>query len=80
MKTTPYWLDGVNWSFPPLREDTHAEVLVIGGGITGITTAWLLAREGVRVVLVDGRAPPRSEAACVPASRESVPASCAPGQ
>ena len=61
MKTTPYWLDGVNWSFPPLREDTHAEVLVIGGGITGITTAWLLAREGVRVVLVDREDPARRD-------------------
>ena len=54
MNATPYWFDSsAEVSFPPLQEDLEADVLVIGGGITGITTAWLLAREGKSVVLVE---------------------------
>lgn len=33
--------------------DTPADVLVIGGGITGITAAWVLARGGRRVRVID---------------------------
>lgn len=61
MNTTPYWLDGTVWTSAPLGEDIHTEVLVIGAGITGITTAWLLAREGVKVVLVDREDPARRD-------------------
>ncbi|MBQ8357664.1 MAG: FAD-dependent oxidoreductase [Clostridia bacterium] len=39
--------------FEPLREDTTADVLVIGGGITGILTAALLKRAGADVLLVE---------------------------
>jgi glycine/D-amino acid oxidase-like deaminating enzyme len=38
---------------PPLERDTRAEVVVIGGGIVGITTALLLADAGVEVVLIE---------------------------
>ncbi|RYD60964.1 MAG: FAD-binding oxidoreductase, partial [Verrucomicrobiaceae bacterium] len=52
--TLPYWLDSpAEIAFPPLAEDLDTEVLVIGGGITGVTTAWLLAREGRQVTLVE---------------------------
>jgi glycine oxidase len=40
---------------------SHSDVLIIGGGVIGLTTAYYLAREGVRVRLVD-RSPPGSEA------------------
>jgi sarcosine oxidase subunit beta len=33
------------------------DVLIVGGGIAGCMTAWLLAREGVDVVVLDARAP-----------------------
>lgn len=37
----------------PLTKDTSADVVVIGAGISGLTTAYLLAREGKSVVVLD---------------------------
>ncbi|HBI42294.1 MAG TPA: glycine oxidase ThiO [Planctomycetales bacterium] len=31
----------------------HADVLIVGGGVIGLTTAYFLAQEGVRVTLID---------------------------
>ncbi len=39
--------------FPALKEDLHVDVAIIGGGITGITTAMLLAKGGVKVALLE---------------------------
>lgn len=36
-----------------LLEDTHADVCVVGAGIAGITTAYLLAKQGKSVVVLD---------------------------
>lgn len=41
--------------------EQSAEVLVVGGGPAGSTTAWWLARAGVRVVLVDRARFPRTK-------------------
>lgn len=45
--TTPIWWTGnhrrVPW-FPPLDDDTYADVCVVGLGLAGVTTAYLLAR------------------------------------
>lgn len=40
-------------SYPNLREDLRFDVVVIGGGITGLTTALFLQREGASVGLVE---------------------------
>src|SRR5690242_6510679 len=37
----------------PLAEDITADVCVVGGGLAGVTTAYLLAREKRNVVLID---------------------------
>lgn len=39
--------------FPALDGDAHTEVLVIGGGITGILTAHFLERRGVPYLLLE---------------------------
>ena len=52
--TSSYWLDNTPAPrFSALKEDIAVDVLVIGGGITGITAAYLLKRAGVNVALVE---------------------------
>ena len=52
--TTPYWTSSAAFSqYPRLAEDLETDVLVVGGGSTGLTTAYLLARAGKRVVLLE---------------------------
>jgi glycine/D-amino acid oxidase-like deaminating enzyme len=38
---------------PPLADDLRADVCIIGAGIAGITTAYLLAREGRQVIVLE---------------------------
>ncbi len=42
-------------SYPKLQGSTKADVVIIGGGITGLTAALVLAEAGKRVVLVEAR-------------------------
>src|SRR5829696_3508612 len=37
----------------PLAENTQADVCIVGAGIAGMTTAYLLAREGRSVIVLD---------------------------
>ncbi len=39
--------------FPSLEHDIEADVVVVGAGLTGITTAYLLRKEGARVALLE---------------------------
>lgn len=49
-----YWLQNTGLStYPKLQEDIDTEVAIIGGGMTGITSAYLLAKEGKKVVLLE---------------------------
>ena len=48
------WRDTVSLpQFPQLKEDTKTDVLIIGGGITGILCAYMLEQEGVSYLLVE---------------------------
>jgi glycine/D-amino acid oxidase-like deaminating enzyme/nitrite reductase/ring-hydroxylating ferredoxin subunit len=40
-------------SYEPLGADAHADVCVVGAGIAGLTTAYLLARDGRNVIVLD---------------------------
>ena len=40
-------------AYPPLAADVEADVCVIGAGIAGLTTAYMLLREGKSVVVID---------------------------
>ncbi|HEY1085067.1 MAG TPA: FAD-dependent oxidoreductase, partial [Prosthecobacter sp.] len=40
-------------SFPSLHADAQTEVLIVGGGITGVTAAYLLSKAGHAVTLVE---------------------------
>ncbi|MBD5169057.1 MAG: FAD-dependent oxidoreductase [Oscillibacter sp.] len=39
--------------FPPLEDDLKTDVLIIGGGITGILCTWMLRRRGVDCALIE---------------------------
>lgn len=43
-------------SYPPLKDDVQTDILVIGGGITGVQTAYLLANEEKKVILIEKEA------------------------
>jgi glycine/D-amino acid oxidase-like deaminating enzyme/nitrite reductase/ring-hydroxylating ferredoxin subunit len=42
-----------NTKATPLTKDIEVEVAIVGGGITGITTAYLLAEEGIQVAVLE---------------------------
>ena len=50
----PFWRSTLTFpSFPKVEADIKTDVLVVGGGITGITSAYLLAKQGFQVTLIE---------------------------
>ena len=47
------WIETPLRKYPALAQDLEVDVVVVGAGLTGITTAFLLRQEGVRVALID---------------------------
>jgi glycine/D-amino acid oxidase-like deaminating enzyme/nitrite reductase/ring-hydroxylating ferredoxin subunit len=49
-----YWIDSVKpFEFSSLDRDVETDVLVIGGGIAGLTTAYCLLKTGRKVIVVE---------------------------
>lgn len=54
VKNQPVWLQDAELpEYPSLTRDTVADVCIVGGGIAGLTTAYMLLRENRSVVLID---------------------------
>lgn len=48
-----FWRDGDLPAFQTATEDHKTDVAIVGAGITGITTGYLLAKEGVNVTVIE---------------------------
>jgi glycine/D-amino acid oxidase-like deaminating enzyme/nitrite reductase/ring-hydroxylating ferredoxin subunit len=54
MDTTSYWIDSAPLPrFPKLDRDLEVDVVIVGGGIVGITAAYLLKQAGKSVALLE---------------------------
>jgi glycine/D-amino acid oxidase-like deaminating enzyme/nitrite reductase/ring-hydroxylating ferredoxin subunit len=52
--TQPYWIDSAPLPrFAKLDRDKEVDVVIVGGGITGLTAAYLLTLDGRRVALIE---------------------------
>lgn len=53
-KEISYWQNSANApSYPTMTEDLEVDVAVVGGGIAGLTAAYLLKRSGLRVAVIE---------------------------
>ena len=52
-----YWIDSMSneekIKFPALNENIKTDICIIGGGLTGITTAYYLSKYKIRTVVVE---------------------------
>lgn len=52
--TESYWRTAIDFpEYPSLKEDLNVDVVIVGAGITGITTAYLLVNEGLKVAVLE---------------------------
>ncbi|WP_303982008.1 FAD-dependent oxidoreductase [Niallia circulans] len=53
-KTESYWTNTIHLpEYPCLEDDMQVDVAIVGGGITGITSAYLLVNEGLKVAIIE---------------------------
>ena len=53
-QTTSIWMDTASVpSFPALSSSVETEVCIVGAGIAGLTTAYLLSKQGRKVMVID---------------------------
>src|ERR1043166_7575407 len=54
MDTTSYWMTSQELpTFPSIHDSIDVDVAVVGGGLTGITAAYLLKQAGAKVALIE---------------------------
>lgn len=54
MPPKSYWLASTEKpNYPSLEEDIKVDVAIVGGGMAGITTAYLLMEQGVKVAIIE---------------------------
>lgn len=53
MNTQSYWLEESQFHSQPPGNDLQVDILIIGGGVTGVTAAYLLSKHGLSVALVE---------------------------
>ncbi len=50
----PYWIDSIKpMVYPALGRDIKVEVAIVGGGLVGVTAAYLLGQENLTVALIE---------------------------
>jgi glycine/D-amino acid oxidase-like deaminating enzyme/nitrite reductase/ring-hydroxylating ferredoxin subunit len=50
----PYWITSTSKTdYPILNQDVNVDVAIIGGGMVGITSAFLLKRKGLRIAVIE---------------------------
>lgn len=50
-----YWIaSSPETNYPVLEEDIKVDIAIVGGGMTGITCAYLLKNEGLKVAIIEG--------------------------
>ncbi|MFE7721982.1 FAD-dependent oxidoreductase [Nocardia rhizosphaerihabitans] len=54
VRAESFWMDSTeSTAYPPLERDVTVDVAVVGGGITGLCTAWELAQTGRSVIVLE---------------------------
>ncbi len=72
--TDPVWLaDAELPEFSELNRDIVTDVCLVGGGITGLSTAYLLARAGREITLIDDGSIVSGQTLCTTAHVSNVP-------
>jgi len=53
----PFWLiqDGLPFSYPKIERSVQADVIILGGGISGALAAYHLGEAGIKCIVVDAR-------------------------
>ncbi|MGW7064702.1 FAD-dependent oxidoreductase [Streptomyces sp. NPDC054904] len=52
--SSSYWMQTVDMpAYPPLTTPAEADVVVVGAGMAGLSTAWELSRAGLRVIVLE---------------------------
>ena len=51
-----YWIDSINKTkkeFSKLKEDLTTDVCIIGGGLTGLSTAYYLSKTNLKTIILE---------------------------